>query len=127
MARAGFLQLSRSTGESQKTEATYDDQDYLGVLEQEDNRYSRTVGDHLKRNVTAILLTRCLQLSGWFPPHLREEINCEEVLNIAAIVCKHIQSCSCNAYEINEFIRRGHSLIDCQNVELGGAVYPTIR
>jgi len=112
--------------ESPSEEATYDDNDYLGVYRQEDNREARTVGDHLKRNVTALLLTRCLQLSGWFPEHLREDINCEEVVGVAAIVCKHIQSCSCNAYEINEFIRRGHSLIDCQNVELGGAVYPTI-
>ena len=113
--------------ESPSEEATYDDNDYLGVYRQEDNREARTVGDHLKRNVTALLLTRCLQLSGWFPEHLREDINCEQVVGVAAIVCKHIQSCSCNAYEINEFIRRGHSLIDCQNVELGGAVYPTIR
>ena len=45
---------------------------------------------------------------------------------MAAIVAKHIQACSCNAYEINEFLRKGHSLIDCQNIELGGAVYPSI-
>ena len=126
MAKAGFEAVSAQL-ESPSDEATYDDNDYLGVYRQEDNREARTVGDHLKRNVTALLLTRCLQLSGWFPEHLREDINCEEVVGVAAIVCKHIQSCSCNAYEINEFIRRGHSLIDCQNVELGGAVYPTIR
>ena len=126
MAKAGFEVVSAQL-ESPLEEATYDDNDYLGVYRQEDNREARTVGDHLKRNVTALLLTRCLQLSGWFPEHLREDINCEEVVGVAAIVCKHIQSCSCNAYEINEFIRRGHSLIDCQNVELGGAVYPTIR
>ena len=126
MAKAGFQVVSAQL-ESPLEEATYDDNDYLGVYRQEDNREARTVGDHLKRNVTALLLTRCLQLSGWFPEHLREDINCEQVVGVAAIVCKHIQSCSCNAYEINEFIRRGHSLIDCQNVELGGAVYPTIR
>ena len=126
MAKAGFEVVSAQL-ESPSEEATYDDNDYLGVYRQEDNREARTVGDHLKRNVTALLLTRCLQVSGWFPEHLREDINCEEVVGVAAIVCKHIQSCSCNAYEINEFIRRGHSLIDCQNVELGGAVYPTIR
>ena len=114
--------------ESLNVEASYDDNDYLGVFRQEDNRDSRTVGDHLKRNATALLLTRCLQLSGWFPEHLRGDLtSSEELLSVAALLCKHIQSCSCNAYEINEFIRRGHSLIDCQNVELGGAVYPTIR
>ena len=51
---------------------------------------------------------------------------CGEVVQVAATLAKHIQACSCNAYEVNEFIRRGHSLIDCTNVELGGAVYPSI-
>ena len=51
----------------------------------------------------------------------------KEVMTITALLVRHIQACACNAYEINEFIRRGHSLIDCQNVELGGAVYPSIR
>ena len=87
---------------------------------------SRSVGDHLKRNTTALLLTRCLQLSGWFPQHLQSDLKHEKVVHVAAVLSKHIQSCSCNAYEISEFIRRGHSLIDCQNVELGGAVYPSI-
>jgi len=45
---------------------------------------------------------------------------------IASIVVKHIQSGSCNAYEINEFIRKGSSMVECESVELGGAVYPTI-
>ena len=116
------------------------------MFRQQDNLQSRSVGDHLKRTVTALLLTRyeeiflgkfsillfyhlrCLQLSGWFPEHLQsaDELTHPEVVRVASIVTKHIQSCSCNAYEINEFIRRGHSLIDCQNVELGGAVYPSI-
>ena len=130
VARAGYELVSRGGEEleSLAEEATYGAQDYLGVYKQEANTGARSVGDHLKRNSTALLLTRCLQVSGWFPEHLRGDLtSSEEFLSVAALVCRHIQSCSCNAYEINEFIRRGHSLIDCQNVELGGAVYPTIR
>ena len=44
--------------ESLSEEATYGDMDYLGVFRQEDNSQSRTVGDHLKRNTTALLLAR---------------------------------------------------------------------
>ena len=44
--------------ESLSEEATYGDRDYLGVYRQEDNSQARTVGDHLKRNTTALLLTR---------------------------------------------------------------------
>lgn len=47
-------------------------------------------------------------------------------MTIANIIVKHIQSCACNAYEINEFIRKGSSMVECESVELGGAVYPTI-
>ena len=65
-------------------------------------------------------------MSGWFPEHLQSDLVSEEVVKVAAIVAKHIQACSCNAYEINEFLRKGHSLIDCLNIELGGAVYPSI-
>jgi hypothetical protein len=38
-----------------------------------------------------------------------------------------MQSCSCNAYEINEFVKKGPSMMNAASVELGGAVYPTIR
>ena len=40
---------------------------------------------------------------------------------------RHIQSCSCNAYEINEYVKRENSMEDSESIELGGAVYPTIR
>lgn len=67
-----------------------------------------------------------MQISGWFPEDLRSDLGSEKVIAIANIVVKHIQSGSCNAYEINEFIRKGSSMVECESVELGGAVYPTI-
>ena len=60
MATAGYELLSRGKDEleSLAEEATYGDKDYLGVYRQEDNTEVRSVGDHLKRNTTALLLTR---------------------------------------------------------------------
>ena len=49
------------------------------------------------------------------------------MVTVTARLAQHIQACSCNAYEVNELIRRGFSVVDCESVELGGAVYPTIR
>ena len=86
MATAGYELLSRGKEEleSLAEEATYGARDYLGVYRQEDNAGARAVGDHLKRNTTALLLTRCLQLSGWFPEHLRGDLtSSEELLSVA--------------------------------------------
>ncbi len=38
-----------------------------------------------------------------------------------------LQANACNAYEINEFVKKGDSMINCESREVGGAVYPTIR
>ena len=71
---------------------------------------------------------RCLQLSSWFPAHLTAApLSHPAVVTVTARLAHHIQACSCNAYEVNELIRRGFSVVDCESVELGGAVYPTIR
>ena len=60
VATAGYELVSRGKEEleSLAEEATYGEKDYLGVYRQEDNSQSRSVGDHLKRNSTALLLTR---------------------------------------------------------------------
>lgn len=88
---------------------------------------ARPTGDHLKRGVTGLILARCLQLSGWFPPHLADcPADQPEFLKMAALLVRHIQSCSCNAYEISEFVKAGPSMMNAASVELGGAVYPTI-
>jgi len=128
VSKAGYERVTGAELESCEPSYTGLDTlaDYAGVFRQADNLSARSIADHLKRTVTALLLTRCLQLSGWFPEHLQSDLVSQEVIQVAAIVAKHIQACSCNAYEINEFLRKGHSLIDCQNIELGGAVYPSI-
>lgn len=45
---------------------------------------------------------------------------------VAALLAHHIQACASNAYEINEVVQTGSSLMDSVATELGGAVYPTI-
>lgn len=119
-----YLRGNRETLDS--TPGSYTDGDYPSVYHQIDNMEKRPTGDHLKRCFTALLLARCLQLSCWFPEGLREDVLSEEFLFIASVLVKHIQSCACNAYEINEFVKKGASMINCDSVELGGAVYPTI-
>jgi len=126
VARTGYDFLSNKAEQLDSLEASYKENDYISVFKQEDNMNVRPIGDHLKRCVTGLILTRCLQISKWFPEHLRNDLSSKEVLTIANILVKHIQSCSCNAYEINEFIKKGCSMVDCESVELGGAVYPTI-
>jgi len=69
---------------------------------------------------------RCLQLTEWFPENQRQSLETEEVIAITALLVHHIQACASNAYEINELVRAGPSMIDCSSSELGGAVYPTI-
>ena len=47
-------------------------------------------------------------------------------MTITALLVRHIQANASNAYEINELVREGSSMIDCHAEQLGGAVYPTI-
>jgi len=126
VAFTGFDALSSLKEKLDSTASTYTAGDYLSVFEQVPNTHKRSPGDLLKRSVMGILLTRCLQLTDWFPPHLRSDIELPEVLRINELIVRHIQSCSCNAYEINEYVKRPNSMVDSQSIELGGAVYPTI-
>jgi len=126
VAQTGYAYLSSQAGQFESMEPTYKEDDYISVFKQEANIDIRPIGDHLKRCVTGLILTRCLQISEWFPEDLRNDLGSEKVISIAAIIVRHIQSGSCNAYEINEFIRKGSSMVECESVELGGAVYPTI-
>merc|ERR1719348_2175154 len=113
----GFRLLSSLDSLASK-EPTYADNDYMSVYKQETNMNERPVGDHLKRCVTGLILARCLQISGWFPEELSQDLESEEVLKITSILVMHIQSCACNAYEVNEFIKKGSSMVDCESVEL---------
>merc|ERR1719348_1763668 len=101
----GFRLLSSLDSLASK-EPTYADNDYMSVYKQETNMNERPVGDHLKRCVTGLILARCLQISKWFPEDLRNSLSSEKVIAMSSILVKHIQSCSCNAYEINEFLRK---------------------
>lgn len=105
---------------------TYTRGDYLSVWKQEANIEERPTGDHLKRCVTALILIRCLQLTEWFPPELCEDFAASEVLDVCSVLVTHIQACACNAYEINEFVKKGYSMLESESIQLGGAVYPTI-
>jgi len=118
---------SYTAGDSQdSTKPTYKEGNYLSVYHQIDNKGKRPTGDHLKRTFTALILTRYLQLTNWFPEHLRESVCSPTFKFISAIMLKHIQACACNAYEINEFVKTGESMINSASLELAGAVYPSI-
>lgn len=54
---AGFNLLSGMDSQTEK-EPTYTARDYLSVFKQEANVDVRPVGDHLKRCVTGLILTR---------------------------------------------------------------------
>jgi len=126
VAGQNYNYLINNMEKFESEEASYKDGDYLAAYKQESNMEPRPSGDHLKRCVMGLILARCLQLSGWFPEDQRDRLDSKEVMTITALLVRHIQSCACNAYEINELVREGSSMIDCHAEELGGAVYPTI-
>jgi len=126
VSKTGFKYLQSMSGKLDSTPATYSEGDYISVYKQVDNKEKRPVGDHLKRCFTALFLTRCLQLTNWFPEEFRTDFCSTEFVYIAALMTKHIQACACNAYEINEFVKKGASMVNSESLELGGAVYPTI-
>jgi len=126
VSRTGYDKLAGLKKKLDVAQGTYTEGDYLSAYHQIDNAGERPTGDHLKRGFTALLLARCLQLSEWFPQDLRTDLVSEEFIYIASLLLKHIQSCSCNAYEISELAVKGGSMINGESLELGGAVYPTI-
>lgn len=103
-----------------------DSSNYTSVFAQTPNTDHRLGGDLLKRCFSAILLTICLRLTGYFKS---EDIDSESNLNeteelIASLLLRHLQSTSCNAYEINK--TSGQDLRRLQINEIGGATYPLI-
>ena len=50
----------------------------------------------------------------------------KEVVTIVTLILRHLQSCSCNAYEIDEFVRDTSLQKPDQVLQLGGAIFPTI-
>lgn len=102
--------------------------DYSTVFWQESHSNERLTEDLLKRTVTSIFLLRCLQKVGFLPSPLSiTEDPSEEELLVGSALLRHLQSCSCNAYEITETLTGGgRGVRHSEPFELGGAVYPTI-
>ena len=49
-------------------------------------------------------------------------------MTVLTLLVRHLQSCSCNAYEIDELVRdaKGLGMSGNRIERLGGAVYPTV-
>lgn len=100
---------------------------YNAVFAQTPNTDARVGGDLLKRSFSAVLLTMCLRLTGFFEKST--EIQSESRLTeteefIAALFLRHLQSTSCNAYGINKV--SGFDPRHLQVNDIGGATYPII-
>lgn len=100
----------------------YSPHDYLTAFNLVSNASKRTFGDHFKRALSAVYLVQCLLTAGFFQPVKPTE---EELQFVGALVLRHLQSCSCNAYEISEMQHKG-DIQDNKSEEIGGAIYPTI-
>lgn len=108
-------------------ELKLDSSNYSAVFAQTPNTDVRLGGDLLKRTFSAILLTICLRLTGYFKTG--EEIDSDCNLNeteelIASLFLRHLQSASCNAYGINKVSGSDPRRLHVN--EVGGATYPII-
>lgn len=90
--------------------------DYASVYGQVTNSHRRSAADMLKRATTAFFLMRCLR-------HVAQEMVNE--LEMTTFLLRHLQSCSCNAYQVTEQILTDGIRNATEN-ELGGGAYPTI-
>ncbi|KAJ9595616.1 hypothetical protein L9F63_013192, partial [Diploptera punctata] len=90
---------------------------YNTVWGQVTHSIARTPADMLKRTISAIFLTSLLQ-------HVIS-VKTDEV-TMSMVMLRHLQSCSCNAYQITEHIVPEGNIKRSDEKELGGAVYPTI-
>jgi hypothetical protein len=75
----------------------------------------------------AALLVRHIQVEREREPVAAPGFSLDVPFGQSQLRFHFMQSCSCNAYEINEFVKKGPSMMNAASVELGGAVYPTIR
>ena len=100
-----------------KWDGEYIFHNYLCTFYQITNHCKRSFGDLFKRSLSAVYLTKCLLAAGYFNPGEPSE---NDLKFVASLMLRHLQSCSCNAYEISEMEKEGESK------EIGGAVYPSI-
>ena len=127
-AAASVLQSVR------QNEVKYDSSDYLSVYLQESNEHLRDVGDTFRRCVTALYLVQFLRLAHFFPneDHYAKWgsfflSSNEDLIQICTVIVRHIQACSCNAYEINELVVvEEFSGSRDSSRELGGAVFANV-
>ena len=107
--------------------ARYNSSDYAPVFLQVDHIQDRDPGDTFRRILTSFFIIQFLRLAGYFPDSKSEQFFIESnevLLDISCVIVHHLQSCSCNAYEVNELkiaMEGGN-----ESLELGGAVYPTV-
>ena len=104
----------------------------------------RDPGDAFKRAAIGFYLAHHLKLAGFFPPDYMTEASVSDsaesskdgffsvknqtVVTVLTLLVRHLQSCSCNAYEIDELVRdaKGLGMSGNRIERLGGAVYPTV-
>ena len=107
----------------------------------------RDPGDAFKRAAIGFYLAHHLKLAGFFPPdYMTAEaasasdsekssskdgffsVKNQTVVTVLTLLVRHLQSCSCNAYEIDELVRdaKGLGMSGNRIERLGGAVYPTV-
>jgi hypothetical protein len=91
--------------------------DYASVHGQVTNSCFRTPADILKRATSAFFLMRCFR-------HVSHQMVNE--LEMTTILLRHLQSCSCNAYQVTEQFLADGDVRNATENELGGGAYPTI-
>ncbi|XP_021928622.1 SET and MYND domain-containing protein 4-like isoform X2 [Zootermopsis nevadensis] len=91
--------------------------DYASVHGQVTNSGSRTPADKLKRATSAFFLMKCLR-------HVAQDMT--DDVEMTTSLLRHLQSCSCNAYQITEHVVPDGDVRNATQNELGGGAYPTV-
>ncbi|ODM99569.1 SET and MYND domain-containing protein 4 [Orchesella cincta] len=109
---------------------------YSAVFAQTPNSEQRQAGDLLKRTFSAVYLTLALKHVGYFDTTKLAEDDAktlsEKEISVAALMLRHLQGASCNAYGINYIEKRVNIVSEeekqrhLQIDEVGGATYPVI-
>ena len=71
----------------------------------------RDPGDAFKRAVIGFYLAHHLRLAGFFSAAETFEFSVKNtsLVTVVTLILRHLQSCSCNAYEIDEFVHHSKS------------------
>ena len=71
----------------------------------------RDPGDAFKRAVIGFYLAHHLRLAGFFSVAETFEFSVKNtsLVTVVTLILRHLQSCSCNAYEIDEFVHHSKS------------------